>query len=175
MLKTQKAAALLTSLMMLLSLLPVSAPAEETEPEVICSDFSAPEGVITDYTIKASDDASVSFEPESGAAEAIRIHSGTVTLSNEGTSAERIIVDGDATVILAGVSVEPAAAAALTDSISNALQAVDAGSQLEGKRFLCYRDPVRRRPPDSGRRQRIRRHRRKPYQPERGRNRDCLL
>ena len=111
----KKMIALLTVLIMAMSIIPAGViTAEETSggegEQVVVSPFTTAEGVITDYDIQASDDAEITFEPETGAARAIVIHSGTVKLSNNENvpvSRERIIVAGNATLILAGVDTEP--------------------------------------------------------------------
>lgn len=103
----RKWTALVTALVMALCLLPAGVVSGEGEGSELCSDFTIPSGVITDYTIQASEGASIDFDPASGPANAIIIHSGTVQLSNEGISKERIIVDGNATLVLAGVNVQP--------------------------------------------------------------------
>lgn len=104
---TKQLTALLTALAMLLCMLPSGVVSEGEEESVVCSDFTVPAGIVTDYTIQASDDAEIAFDPASGAAKAIIIRSGTVKLSNQGTSTERIIVEGNARLILAGVNVQP--------------------------------------------------------------------
>ena len=99
--------ALLTAMVMALCLLPSGVFSEGGETQVVCSEFTVPSGVITDYSIEASEDAVIYFEPETGAANAIIISSGTVRLSNRNVSSERIIVEGNATLVLAGVNVQP--------------------------------------------------------------------
>ena len=103
----KKWTALLTALVMALCLPTAGVVFGEEEGSEGYSEFNIPSGVISDYTIRASEDASIEFDPASGPANAIIIHSGTVELSNEGTSKERIIVDGNATLVLAGVNVQP--------------------------------------------------------------------
>lgn len=96
---TKGITALLTALIMALCLLMPSAVSGEDSLTDI--------NLASSYTIQASSDAEIVFDPSTGTAGALIIRSGTVKLSNTESTKERIIVEGDARVILAGVTVEP--------------------------------------------------------------------
>ncbi len=101
--------ALLTAVLMAAGVcIPAGISADESESNVSISPWTPADNgisVITDYSIQADANAVISFDDEDGAATAIHIQSGTVSLSTAAETSERIIVNGDATVILNGVTI----------------------------------------------------------------------
>ena len=105
--------ALLTAVLLAAGVcIPAGISADEGEENVSMSPWTPADNgirVITDYSIQADANAVISFDDEDGAATAIHIQSGTVSLSTVAETSERIIVDGNATVILNGVNIEATA------------------------------------------------------------------
>ena len=102
--KRRRLTAILLAVIMIISCLPASLTAEEGNVSV--TPWTPPKGILTDYTIVAEDNAQISFDVESGAASVIYISSGVVTLSTQKKTNERIVINGNASVILDGVTIE---------------------------------------------------------------------